>query len=336
LLIHLIPWVVVAPCVFLAVDRFPLDREQWKTSLPVHVALCAICTFAIALINHLLGFAMPPPPFPGGEFPRGFAPGNQSWSAFAFFHARFHLPAYCTVVLAAQAWRFRREAREKKQRAIELEALLAQARIHHLHAQLQPHFLFNALHAISGLVHTAPESADEMIATLSELLRRTLRDGSRTEVALREEIEVLELYLDLQRIRFGDRLVVHRDIAPELLEAAVPGMLIQPLVENAVKHGLEKRDRPLQLSITVRREEASLYLEIVDDGPGLGTVSAPLREGIGLGNTRARLALLYGTNQSLSLTNRADGAGACLACHLPFRLMPKNSPYPGTSWPFEL
>jgi LytS/YehU family sensor histidine kinase len=251
-----------------------------------------------------------------------------------FLRARFHLPAYCVVVLAAQAWRFRREAQEKKQRAVELESLLAQARIHHLHAQLQPHFLFNALHAISSLVYTAPARADEMIATLSELLRRTLRDSGRAEVALREELDVLALYLDLQHIRFAGRLMVETNISAEVLDATVPSLLIQPLIENAVKHGLEKRDRPLQVSLTARREGNFLHLEIVDDGPGLPATGTPLREGVGLGNTRARLALLYGTVQSLELRNRPAGGGAALICRFPFQPASSIPPSPEFPWPY--
>jgi signal transduction histidine kinase len=329
-----LPWIFVAPGVFLAVNRFPLDREHWKTSVPVHLGLCVFCTFAVAVAIHLLMLAMALPPFPVGGPPPGFAVGPHNWLEMAFIRARFHLPVYCIVVLAAHAWRFRREAQEKKQRAAELEALLSQARIHHLHAQLQPHFLFNALHAISGLVYTAPARADEMIATLSELLRRTLRDSGRAEVALRDELDVLALYLDLQHIRFGDRLVVNKNISADTLDAAVPGLLIQPLVENAVKHGLEKRDRPLHLSVTTRRNGPSLYIEIVDDGPGLPAGRAAVREGVGLGNTRARLALLYGANQSLELRNRPAGNGAVVFCELPFHPASNISSHSDFTWPY--
>ena len=142
------------------------------------------------------------------------------------------------------------------------------------------------------------------------------------------------LYLDLQHIRFGERLVVEKKIPPDLLEAAVPSLLVQPLVENAVKHGLEKRDRPLHLSLTVRREDEQIFIQILDDGPGLSSDGSPIREGVGLGNARARLALLYGAAQSLELRNRPAG-GAALVCRLPFHLASTNSSSTHFPWPYE-
>ena len=183
-------------------------------------------------------------------------------------------------------------ARESEQ----LQARLDQAKLQALRLQLQPHFLFNTLNTITALVHRDPPSAERMVTGLSELLRFSLGTAGEQEVRLDRELEVLRHYLDIQLVRFSDRLSVRFDIEPAARDAMVPGLLLQPLVENAIKHGITPRVTGGHLHISVRRLDDMLLLEVTDDGVG---TREPLSEGVGLGNARARLASLYGARHRL-------------------------------------
>ncbi len=217
--------------------------------------------------------------------------------------------------------RFSEAARESEQ----LQARLDQARLQALRLQLQPHFLFNTLNTITALVHRDPPSAERMVTGLSELLRVSLGTAGEQEVRLDRELEVLRHYLDIQLVRFSDRLSVRFDIDPAAREAMVPSLLLQPLVENAIKHGITPRVAAGHLHIAVRRRDDTLTLEVLDDGVGTRG-SQPLSEGVGLGNTRARLASLYGTQQRLDAGAR-PGAGFSVKIEIPFHTEPR--------WPRE-
>jgi LytS/YehU family sensor histidine kinase len=181
--------------------------------------------------------------------------------------------------------------------------------------QLQPHFLFNSLNAIAALVHTNPEGADEMLAALSELLRLTLETSGAQELPLQQELQFVERYLAIEHVRFGDRLRFDLDVPPDTHAAMVPTFLLQPLVENAVRHGLEPQSGAGLLTVRARREDRMLRISIADNGVGLGNGTAK-HEGIGLTNTRARLWALYRDQASLELRN-ADGLSVDII--LPFR-----------------
>jgi sensor histidine kinase YesM len=174
--------------------------------------------------------------------------------------------------------------------------------------QLHPHFLFNTLHAVSTLLHRDPDAADEMLSQLSDLLRMTLENFGLQEVSLREELEFIRRYLDIQQTRFQDRLRVTIDVPPETLDARVPNQALQPIVENAIHHGLEGRTGSGTIEIRARGRAAMLQLSVRDDGPGLAaTWQVAQQEGIGLSNTRARLKQLYGSLASLDLSNHPLG-----------------------------
>ena len=200
---------------------------------------------------------------------------------------------YVLVVTATLTLQYGRESRVRAIRAARLQAQLAEAQLHALGAQLQPHFLFNTLHVISALVRHDPRRAEQLIARLSELLRELLDGNDRAEIPLRDELAFLEKYVDIQEARFGSRLQVTFDVAPSVLDATVPRLVLQPLVENAVRHGLARRREPTTVSVSARREQGALVLEVCDDGAGLSGGSV-LREGVGLSTTRARLQQLYG------------------------------------------
>jgi two-component system, LytTR family, sensor kinase len=235
------------------------------------------------------------------------------------------LIVYWAIVGLAYARGYYQRYRERELRAAQLEALLARAELQALKLQLHPHFLFNALHAVAGLVRRG-ENADavRMIAGLSDLLRYVLDSADRQLVPLAEELAFLERYLDVQRLRFGDRLSAEIDAAPDTLGLEVPILILQPLVENALEHGLARRAGPGHLRLTARREEDRLVLRLRDDGRGLaggadGGEGTGDGAGVGLENSRARLRELYGEGSALTLRDAEGGPGAVAELILPAR-----------------
>jgi len=261
-----------------------------------------------------------------GRFGRaGFGPGGRSsgWmSGFDFQRARIQVPIYWLIVSVMSALVQYRNSQEKDRRAAELSASLAKANLQALQHQLQPHFLFNALNAIAALVHSNPAAADDMIANLSDLLRMSLDLSREPEIPLRREMEILSCYLDIERARFQDRLEVKVDVEPAALDAWLPALLLQPLVENAVRHGLEAKTKSAPVAITARVTDGTLHLTVADRGPGLtAAADGSIKDGIGLTNTRARLHELYGARGTLTVTNAP--AGGCVATAiLPYHLKP--------------
>jgi two-component system, LytTR family, sensor kinase len=196
-------------------------------------------------------------------------------------------------------------ARDARVRAAQLEGQLAKAELEVLKSQLQPHFLFNTLNLVSSLIHTDAASADDMIGDLGSLLRISLESHAGQEVALAEEMKALDLYLNIQRLRFQDTLTVEIQIDPKTLEARVPHLILQPLVENAFRHGIAKRVGPGRLRIESEKRNGNLKLRISDNGPGANGQAAS--SGIGLSNTRARLERLYGEHADLRVDDSASG-----------------------------
>ncbi|UWX03609.1 histidine kinase [Pseudoxanthomonas sp. NC8] len=211
---------------------------------------------------------------------------------------------YWLIVAAAHVERLVRTARERERRQLRLEAQLADARLEALRAQLQPHFLFNALNTISVLMHENVDSAERILLQLSALLRRSLDSSEAHEVALGEEIGFLESYLEIERARFGGRLSYEVLVPDEALGARVPTLILQPLVENALRHGIAMRAGPGRVEVKARRHGDTLLLSVSDDGQGLSQASG---ERVGLANTRARLRLLYADRQRFGLRNSDDG-----------------------------
>jgi LytS/YehU family sensor histidine kinase len=236
-------------------------------------------------------------------------------SMFLRFHVE--LLVYWAILGASLAVDYRRRLRARDVQASALAAELAQARLRALKMQLHPHFLFNTLHAITVLVDEDPPAARRMVARLGELLRHTLAATGADEVPLGAEIEFLRLYLEIEETRFQDRLRVTYDVSPEALGARVPDLILQPLVENAVKHAVSARTAPVHVRVAARRVGPGLELTVEDDGPGLGA-GVP-RDGIGLATTRERLARLYAGAASFALAPVASGTGVVATILLPFR-----------------
>lgn len=223
---------------------------------------------------------------------------------------------YWVIVAVGHAFDYYQRFHERELRASELEGRLAQARLQALQSQMNPHFLFNTLHTISTLMHKDVDAADRMVMKLSELLRLALDNTETHEVPLSQELDFLERYLEIEKTRFRERLNVELNIAPETLRARVPNLVLQPLVENAIRHGVERHARPGRIILRAHRENGELQLEVQDNGGGIPE-GKPLREGIGLSNTRSRLQQLYGAAQSFELKN-VDSGGLLARVILPF------------------
>jgi hypothetical protein len=293
---------------------------------------------------------MPPPDLvpppqgeggPGGPPPPGFGdpgsratpsvrmapgPGPRPEGSFIFraSRARASIPIYWVIVAVAHAFVYHRRALERDRRALQAESRLVEARLTALQAQLNPHFLFNTLNAVVHYVRADPDAAEEMLTTLSEMLRTVLACADRREVSLEQELAFVDHYLAIQRVRFADRLSVRKEIAPETLAATVPTLLLQPLVENAVIHGVAPERTPGTVFLRARVEAGRLHLEVADTGRGAPRAlpaDAPLafKEGIGLSNTRARLTALFGEDFHLLIAPAPEG-GVCVRIDIPLRV----------------
>jgi len=230
---------------------------------------------------------------------------------------------YAVLLGIVSALDAQRELRAKELDAARLEAALSQTEMKLLKAELDPHFIFNALHTITSLVHRDPDGAERMLCRLSDFLRLTFATTGALEVPLQQELEHLESYMAIQMVRFRGRLFLDTDVPPELLGCRVPNLLLQPLLENIVKHAVARSHRPVQARLRARQEGSRLLIEVLDDCPGL-PVAGPMREGVGLANTRGRLLKLYGAAHSLTLENRAPGGTRALV-DIPFSLMPLDA-----------
>ena len=293
---------VVAAPLFLWLSRgLPIDKAHWRRSTAIYAVVIIALVIVAAVIQYRLTFAGFPGP-PLGPYLRGALLTGA-------------LP-FLTVAAATQAVEARTRAHERELDAARAKGQLAEARLEVLTAQLQPHFLFNTLQGISTLITRDPIAADKMLTSLSDLLREVLRRGDRREVDLEEELRVLEPYLDISRWRFGDRLTVRTNADAAARRALVPFFILQPLVENAVHHGVSSRAGPAAISIEATRSGDRLWLAVTDDGPGGEPPDSGL--GIGLTNTRARLAELYGDRHTLEIDRPAAG-GFRVRVGIPYR-----------------
>ncbi len=222
------------------------------------------------------------------------------------------------LVVVSYAYDYYTLAIERERRAVQLQARLTEAKLDALKMQMQPHFLFNTLNAITVLVDDNPSAAKGMISGLSELLRLSLDNVGTQEVPLRRELEFLDHYLHILQTRYGDRLSVKREIAEGTLDAAVPYLLLQPVVENALKHGIDTLPGPGTITISSRREDGNLVMRVEDAGPGRRSAGVA-GVGIGLSNTGARLGQLYGGSHSVVMAATPDGRGTSVTLTIPYR-----------------
>jgi sensor histidine kinase YesM len=310
-------WALVSPFVFWASARLFPDRIGWMRAVPLAAALGMMVAVVVDLVDHLLWNTFVESPI-------------HRPISVRFVISNFHfLPEFFVygAVLAAgyaRAYFIRvqdheREATQLRMDAARLQTHLAEARLQALRMQINPHFLFNTLHAVSDHFEEDPRTARRMLARLSEMLRYSFEGSDTREVPLSKELQFLDAYLDLQRIRFEDRLQVRFDIADEIREALVPTLILQPLVENAVIHGVGPSVAPVIIAVRAWREGPTLHLRVADNGPGSGQESngSPASGGIGLHNTRERLETLYGTRQRFEAAP-APGGGFVAQLSIPF------------------
>ncbi len=274
-------WALATPVVVALARRFPLHSGR----VPLNVAVHAVAGLALAIAMTQADREL-------------FRMITGIRTYFLLSTVALYVAVYAGIVAASHGVEYYRRSRERDQ----LEARLVEARLQLLAMQLQPHFLFNTLNTIAELVHDDPDAADAMIAHLSALLRRTLQLGTATEISVIEEIELVRRYIAIQQARFGNRLHVSIDLDGRATTARVPALLLQPIVENAIRHGLATRLDAGRIVIRVRSEEAWLTFTVMDDGGALGTSV----EGVGLGNTRARLDAMYSGRARLELASTAD------------------------------
>lgn len=236
-----------------------------------------------------------------------------------YFLAKFNNSVfyYWAILALGHVLDYYRQFRERELLASQLESKLAQTQLQILKMQLHPHFLFNTLNAISALIHQDVELADRMIARLGDLLRTTLDNANQQHVPLSQELDFIHPYLEIEKARLGARLTVDLQVDPAVMDAKVPNLILQPLVENAIRHGIAVRPGPGTIQIHAHRENGGLHLAVTDTGPGLQAAPAALK-GIGLANTRARLEKLYGANHRLELTNGRDG-GFAIGITIPYQ-----------------
>ena len=303
--------VLSLPTLWLA-RRFRIERTHWQKPLAIHLAgsfLFTLCWMALRA-----GLEVATSRF--AERPVAFEEAFSHALVATFF---FNLLIYWAIVSISHGLAYYAKFQEREIRAAELEKSLTEARLQALQMQLNPHFLFNTLHAISALMHKDVEAADRMISRLSELLRYALESTGEQVVPLRQELEFLERYLEIEKTRFGSRLEVRKEIAPETLDALVPNLALQPIVENAIQHGIEPHARPGVILLRAGRENNSLVLQVCDNGSGLGSKRS-FKEGIGLSNTRARLEQLYPGQHALTWSDAVEG-GLVVKMVVPWKLV---------------
>jgi LytS/YehU family sensor histidine kinase len=302
--------------IVLFVDRFPLTMKTWKTGVPLHILALVLYTAAFIILRP---YVVPTIYF-GGEVPRVIT----FWQANYIILRSFLLDilyGFLVTILGAYLWQYVVRLRNTQIMQERLQTRLMRAELHALKMQLQPHFLFNTLHTISAFVLEDPKQANRMITRLSELLRQSFNRERGPLVTLEEELELLDHYVAIQEARFGDRLRVTFRVDPRAASAVVPTLLLQPLVENAVRHGAAPNGGVAEVEIAATRAGDRLHLEVRDNGPGLaaGNGNGGTGWGLGLTNTRARLSELYGATHRFDLVNAAPPAtGAVATIEIPF------------------
>ncbi len=303
-------FLLLLPMLVLVINRYPVRRGRVATRLPLHAAVFVL--FAVShtllmwgsreLVYHLLGW------------------GTYDYGAMRyrfFMEGQKQFIVYVLIYFLLRFFAYARANRERDVAAARLERELTEARLAALKMQLQPHFLFNALHMISSHIEDDPKVAGAMVQHLSSFLRATLRSSAAQEVPLRDEMDFLASYVAIMKARFEERLSVVVSIPAETGDTLVPHLFLQPMVENAITHSLRDHARRAEIRIVALRDGDRLRVTIEDNGPGLVDGAAPSGEGIGLSNTIARLQHLYGARQRLDLVNRDQG-GLLLTIELPW------------------
>ena len=296
-------WALFTPVILELTRRFPLAGGSRDRNLGIHLLACLVLGSASTAFN----FRVATYTYLEGPY----------WPRYYFLSIYVNILAYAVLVAAGHALDIYRRYRDRELHASRLETQLTRAHLHALEMQIQPHFLFNTLNAISELVHQDPAAAELMIAQLGDLLRLTTDGAVRQEVTLERELAFVGTYLEIERTRFQDRLFVKKQVDLDVTDCLVPNLVLQPLVENAVRHGLCPRVAPGTITITARRVDDVVRLTVRDDGRGLPP-PGQRRERVGIGNTRARLRQAYGDAHRFEMAD-APGGGTLVMIEIPYR-----------------
>jgi len=308
------PLAVATPLILMLGRRFPPLRPWALSAWLVHLGACS--TICLVSAAWTAGFERILNPWTDPSGPGLFA----RLFVFRFFSGLIsYLILYAAILGIGYAFESRERLARQQTETARLSEQLSRAELDSLRRQVEPHFLFNSLNAIAGLVREGrSEAAVTTIARLSDFLRRVLEDSTRQEVRLSEEIEYMQKYLEIQKVRFADRLAVKVEVPSELLHSQVPSLILQPIVENAIKHGIAKRAQGGEIRVSAARSNGMLTLTVYNDGPGLVAGRENGRTGIGISNTRTRLQSLYGETFELSLQNHGPH-GVEASVSVPFR-----------------
>ncbi len=321
-------WAIFTPAIVWLSQHFRFERQGLSRAIFVHLPSVALFSFAhIATMTSVRWWLMLS------------GPSSFSWwtdvKRSALMNFDWEMVTYWAIAGLSHAVLYYRESRDRAVRTSQLETRLVEAQMVALRQQLQPHFLFNTLHAISALMHSDVDAADRTLMRLSDLLRMTLENIGRQEIPLQAELDFVSKYLEIEQTRFADRLIVRFEIAPETLDALVPALLLQPLVENAIKHGISKKSGPGHIDIRARPDHDKLWIEVRDDGRGLSeTALIAMQKGIGVSTTRARLQHQFGADFRFEFHRLEEGVAVVVA--VPWRTETRaNEPHeddlsPGT------
>lgn len=306
-------WALATPLVLWASARLPIERSNWIRNALLHIPISIILSVVLTAFGRVLIWLY-----------FGYSIGKpltfDSVTIFVVSNFSEGIGIYMLIALSSYAYGYYHRYRAGQIKTLQLEALLSQAQLQALKMQLHPHFLFNTLHSISALLTKDVESARKMITRLGDFLRLTLENSGSQEVSLKQEMEFLSCYLEIERIRFQNRLVTHIDLGDQTLDAQVPNLILQPIVENAIRHGIAPRSSPGLIEIEAKQQNGTLRIQVRDNGPGLSEhpTSANLsKKGLGLSNTETRLERLYGADHLFKLCDN-PGGGLIVTLEIPF------------------
>lgn len=309
---------ILLPFVIWFIRKFPITRQNLLTHIPFHLLASMVFGFSHSMLMY---------------FSRVLIFSIAGWGSYNYGKFIYKIPmeythqffTYSLIYGIVVFIKYLRESQQQKVRASQLEQQLTKARLQALQMKLHPHFLFNTLNMISSTMYDDVKSADKMIANLSDLLRITLDSKGAEQYRLEKELEILSLYMEIMKARFQDKLIFKSDIQESTKEALVPGFILQPLVENAIKYSM-KTLRRAEICFTSRKENERLKLIIEDNGPGIpGEMESLFKNGVGLSNTVERLEQLYGDNHQFHLQNRDEG-GVRVEVGIPFKIEKQEKP----------
>ena len=336
---HMIPWALVSPCIIIFSYWFPILYGRWWLNSALHVALCIVILIAVGRIRKVIIKQWPgmitqetifrkPIPIKSKGADEKLADSEADVIRVEVIQevsqtAPLGVPLYVTIVFLFSLSRYRGEINRRDKVALKLESQLTQTQLDLLRSQLQPHFLFNTLNSISSLIYSDPDKADNMVIKLSSLLRRTLDQRDVTLIPLEQEIETIDAYLQIQSMRFSERMKIKFKLEKDTLTMLVPPMILLPLVENAVRYGVEKSSDVTTIRISSSSYQDRLTLEVYDDGPGIDA-TAESGTGVGLANIQSRLETVYPMGASdLTLIDQ-QGGGVVASIDLPITMQPES------------